>query len=73
MKVYLNKITGISDAMISMLMSKKSWTREKAEDIKNAVYYNVDLEDIAGCNIKKLEQRYPTGYFRVEDSVNRSE
>jgi len=34
---------------------------------------NVDLEDIARCNIKKLEQRYPTGYFRVEDSVNRSE
>jgi len=44
MEVYLNKITGISDAMISMLMSKKSWTQEKAEDIKNAVYYNVDLD-----------------------------
>lgn len=31
------------------------------------------LLDAAKHNIEKLEKRYPTGYFRVEDSVNRSE
>lgn len=39
--------------------------------ISNAL--NVDLEDIAIHNIKKLEIRYPKGYFTAEDSVNRSE
>lgn len=29
------------------------------------------LEDIAKTNINKLEKRYPQGYFRAEDSVNR--
>ena len=29
MKVYLNEITGIAPAMVSLLMSKRSWTREK--------------------------------------------
>lgn len=34
---------------------------------------NVSLEDIAKHNISKLEKRYPKGYFREEDSVNRAE
>jgi NTP pyrophosphatase (non-canonical NTP hydrolase) len=29
------------------------------------------LEEIAAMNIEKLEKRYPTNQFRVEDSVNR--
>jgi len=29
------------------------------------------LEEIARMNIEKLEKRYPTHEFRVEDSVNR--
>lgn len=29
MKVYLNSITGINDAIVSMYFSKRSWTREK--------------------------------------------
>lgn len=32
---------------------------------------NMSLEDIAKYNIGKLEKRYPKGYFRAEDSVNR--
>lgn len=35
MKVYLNSITGIDDAIVSMFMSKRSWTREKEENIRN--------------------------------------
>jgi len=38
MKVYLNKITGIDDAIVSMYMSKRTWTRELEEKIRNAVY-----------------------------------
>ena len=34
MKVYVNKITGIDDAIVSMFMSKRSWTRELEEDIQ---------------------------------------
>ncbi|ASN68268.1 hypothetical protein 10S11_6 [uncultured Caudovirales phage] len=34
---------------------------------------NIDLEHVAKYNIDKLEKRYPKGYFRVEDSVNRDE
>jgi SPX domain protein involved in polyphosphate accumulation len=37
MKVYLNSITGIDDAIISMYMSKRSWTREKEVDIRKLV------------------------------------
>lgn len=34
MKVYLNEITGIDDAIVSMFMSKRSWTREKELEIR---------------------------------------
>ncbi|MCW6086979.1 MULTISPECIES: nucleoside triphosphate pyrophosphohydrolase family protein [Clostridium] len=34
---------------------------------------NRSLEDIAKHNISKLRKRYPKGYFREEDSVNRVE
>lgn len=35
MKVYVNAITGIEDAIVSMFMSKRSWTREKELDIRD--------------------------------------
>lgn len=35
MKVYVNEITGIADAIVSMHMSKRSWTREKEMDIRD--------------------------------------
>lgn len=37
MKVYLNSITGIDDAITSMYMSKRSWTRAKEEHIRKIV------------------------------------
>ena len=33
MKVYLNEISGLWQAIVSMYMSKRSWTREKERDI----------------------------------------
>ena len=37
MEVYLNRIDGIDDALISLLMSKRSWTRENEEHIRKIV------------------------------------
>lgn len=37
LKVYLNRISGIDDAIVSMYMSKRTWTRELEEDIRKKV------------------------------------
>lgn len=42
MKVYINKITGIEDAMVSMLMSKRSWTPEKDAALRKMCEENLD-------------------------------
>lgn len=34
MKTYLNQVSGIDDAIVSMYMSKRSWTREKEMHIR---------------------------------------
>lgn len=31
---------------------------------------NIDLDEVAGCNIDKLKKRYPNG-FNEKDSINR--
>lgn len=45
MNVYLNKITGIDDAITSMYFSKRSWTREKEELIRDVVFDSISLID----------------------------
>lgn len=35
MNIYVNEITGIADAIVSMFMSKRSWTREKELEIRD--------------------------------------
>ena len=35
MKVYLNRVTGIDDAIITMFISNGNWTRELEMDIRN--------------------------------------
>lgn len=35
MNVYLNEIDGVSDAIVTMFMSKRSWTRELEEEIRH--------------------------------------
>lgn len=42
MKVYLNKITGLDDALVSLLMSKRSWTREKEIEARTMVKKHID-------------------------------
>ena len=42
MEVYINKVTGIEDAMVSLLMSKRSWTPEKNAEIRQMCAENLD-------------------------------
>lgn len=42
MEVYLNKITGLDDAMVSMIMSKRNYTREKEMEIRTMVVNNTN-------------------------------
>lgn len=35
MRVYLNEITGIADAIVSMHMSRRSWNKEKENEIRD--------------------------------------
>lgn len=40
MKIYINEITGLGQAFESLLMSKRSWTREKAIELYELVYFS---------------------------------
>lgn len=57
MKVYLNKITGIDDAIVSMYMSKRSWNREEEKYIRKMCelvndkcgkYHEYDITSVIG-------------------------
>lgn len=37
MKVYLNSVTGIDDALVALLMSKRTWTPDKEKEIRDLV------------------------------------
>lgn len=43
MKVYLRKITGIEDALVSMLMSRRSWSAEKEQKLRHLVNVNTTM------------------------------
>lgn len=34
MEVYLNKVTGIDDALVSMMMSNRVWTKEREDEVR---------------------------------------
>lgn len=55
MKVYLNEITGIAPAMVSLLMSKRSYTREKEEQIYALVRACTDAR---GCVMSCLPEEF---------------
>lgn len=46
MKVYLNKVDGIADAITTMYMSKRSWTVEKEKHIREVVKKCTDRNGI---------------------------
>jgi len=50
MKVYLNSITGVDDALTSLLISKRSWTREKEIAIRGMVRRNLTYDGFLDTN-----------------------
>lgn len=42
MNVYLNKIDGIADAIVSMYFSKRSWTKERDREIRDVCFNALD-------------------------------
>lgn len=60
MKTYLNQISGIDDAIVSMYMSKRSWTREKEmhirETCKKVLRWNGSLAEPCADLEKELNE-----------------
>jgi len=61
MNIYVNEITGIPDAIVSMHMSKRSWTREKEIDIRDTCERVLSrqgkiLDDAGEEDLKKYEE-----------------
>lgn len=56
MKVYLNKITGIDDAIVSMYMSKRSWTKELEDKIRDAAHLCTKRN--GGLHVTGLSERH---------------
>ncbi|MDR0292952.1 MAG: hypothetical protein LBH95_02225 [Oscillospiraceae bacterium] len=42
MRTYLNEITGVADAVITMYMSKRSWTRAFEEEVRSVCFRVLD-------------------------------
>lgn len=40
MNIKISQISGLADAITSMYMSKRSWTREKEQEIRKLVFFN---------------------------------
>lgn len=85
----LNGVLGLSgesgecaDIVKKFLFQGHELNKEKLMDELGDVLWYVSLtakglgyslEEIASYNIEKLSSRYPTGHFRVEDSLHRKE
>ena len=64
MNVYLNEVTGLADALTSMYMSKRTWTRELEEQIR----HDCNIVDYLGaCELSRV----PTILQEYKDSENR--
>lgn len=67
MKVYLNKITGIDDAIVSMYMSKRTWTRELEVKIRNICSRILT----ANGSIYTGEHHWLDDYMFFKDNLNK--
>ena len=52
MNVYLNEITGLADALVSMYMSKRTWTRELEEQIRNDIKIYDKVSWLGDCKLE---------------------
>ena len=69
MKVYLNKVTGIDDAIVSMYMSKRTWTRELEEQIRNGAHLATNRR--GGLNNFGFTERYQQLVDKFIEELNK--
>ena len=80
MNVYLNKITGIEDAIISMYMSKRHWTKELDDQIRMECFRRISPKgyvpyqdrmyiDDWMTKLVKIGQKHPTILRFIDLSV----
>lgn len=63
MNVYLNEVTGLADALVSMYMSKRTWTRKLEEQIR----HDCNVVDILNkCNHPSLASLYEPCNNRIK-------
>ena len=69
MNVYLNEITGLADALTSMYMSKRTWTRELEEQIR----YDCNIVDCFGASdlshVPAIMQEYKDSENRMDKRI----
>ena len=69
MNVYLNEITGLADALTSMYMSKRTWTRELEEQIR----YDCTIVDCFGASdlshVPAIMQEYKDSENRMDKRI----
>lgn len=59
MNIYVNEINGIPDAIVSMFMSKRSWTRERELEIRDVCSRMLDRQGkIKDCVENEDAQKY---------------
>lgn len=72
MKWYLNEIQGTADAITTMYFSKRSWTREREEHIRDLCYKVLDRRGFVDKNqaMKAVASEYPE-YDEFVDMMNK--
>lgn len=65
MKVYLNSISGIDDAMVTLMMSKRTWTAEKEHNTRDMVARVLDRtgrfnNDVSEKDMTEFKRRLKT-------------
>ena len=68
MKVYLNEVTGLADALVSMYMSKRTWTRELEDEIRHdcKVIYILNKCPYPSCEPFALLAELQSAQDRIE-------
>lgn len=69
MNVYLNEITGLADALTSMYMSKRTWTRELEDEIRQDCMIIDILENNKYVKVESLPDSLE--FLAIKERVNK--
>ena len=69
MNVYLNEVTGLADALVSMYMSKRTWTRELENNIRQDCAVIDILENNKYVKVESLPDSLE--FLAIKERVNK--